>query len=282
MRPTRAAALAMIASVALVSSACITRQVRQDVFQTADGNVDVYLRTDKRITSVVPKGYNHPISIAGVRIAHILSRLDVRESVKEGNKRVPAIPTDVLYDVAEGISRALTRANENQEIVVMAVRTERTFKVLDQDYLTSFVTYVKGDQLFVHLSRTDWFVPDRKKQQGLPQPRLGDHPMGFKLYPGTAMALVDNQSAAIDWRDPIFSRPTRTKILPSGEVKRKTILLESKDEPTEAEIDSALPPVPVGLTPAQLRALADLEEQRQAGAITEAEYNNRARQIVDQ
>ena len=279
MRSDRAAALALLPCVALLASACITRQVRQDVYQA--GKIEVFLRTDKRLTSAVPKGNDHPVTISAVRIAHILSRLDVRDSVEDGNRRKPAIPTDVLYDVAEGVSRALARASEDQEVVVMAVRTERTFKVFDQDYLTSFVAYVRGDQLYVHLSRSNWFVPDRRREQGLPQPRVGEHPMKMKLYPGTAMALVDEQSAAIDWRDPIFSRPTRTKILPTGEVKRKTILLESTEGVSGEELES-LPALPPGLTPAQLRALADLEEERQAGAITEAEYRNRAREIMDQ
>jgi hypothetical protein len=230
----------------------------------------------------VTKGYNHPVTISTVRIAHILSRLDVRDSVEDGNRRKPAIPTELLYDVADGMSRALERAGENQEVVVMAVRTERTFKVFDQDYLTSLVAYVRGDQLYIHMSRVDWFVPDNKRGQGLPQPRVGDHPTKMKLYPGTAMTLVDTQSAAIDWRDPIFSRPTRTKILPTGEVKRKTILLESADGEQVGEEIEALPELPPGLTPAQLRALADLEEERQAGRISESEFRNRQREILDQ
>jgi hypothetical protein len=279
MRTSRGAALLLLAGVALLGSACITRHVRQDVYQT--GKIEVFLRADKRLTSVVPKGNAHPVTISSVRIAHILSRLDVRDAAEEGNRRKPAIPTEVLYDVAEGVSRALARASENQEVVVMAQRTERTFKIFDQEYLTSFVTYVRGDQLYVHLSRIDWFVPDSRRGKGLPEPRVGDHPTKMKLYPGNAMTLVDAQSAAIDWRDPIFSRPTRTKILPTGEVKRKTILLESADGDLGGETE-VLPELPPGLTPAQLRALADLEEERQAGKISEADYRNRQREILDQ
>jgi hypothetical protein len=282
MRTTRAAAPALLACAALLASGCITRHVRQDVFESGTGKIQVFLRTDKRLLSVVAKGYSHPVTISTVRIAHILSRLDVRDSVEDGNRRKPAIPTELLYDVADGMSRALERAGENQEVVVMAVRTERTFKVFDQDYLTSLVAYVRGDQLYIHMSRVDWFVPDNKRGQGLPQPRVGDHPTKMKLYPGTAMTLVDTQSAAIDWRDPIFSRPTRTKILPTGEVKRKTILLESADGEQVGEEIEALPELPPGLTPAQLRALADLEEERQAGRISESEFRNRQREILDQ
>ena len=162
----------------------------------------------------------------------------------------------------------------------MAIRTERSFRVFDQDYLTAFVAYIRGDQLYVHLARSDWFVPDRVKSKGLPQPKVGEHPTKLKLYAGTAMALVDKQSAAIQWRDPIFSRPTRTKILPGGEVKRKTILLESPEGIPEEELPERVS-VPSGLSPAQLRALADLEEERLSGKITEAEYRMRQREILD-
>ena len=190
-----------------------------------------------------------------------------------------AIPTQLLYSLANGVSRALARADEDQEVVAVAIRVERTLKILDQDYLTSFVAYVRGDQLFIHLSRSDWAVPDqRKNRAGLPQPRVGEHAMRFKLFGGTGMTLVDKQSVAVQWRDPVFKRPTRTKLLPTGEVRRKTILLESPEPEDEDEASAKLP---AGLSAAQLRALADLEEDREAGRISEAEYRAQQREIVD-
>jgi hypothetical protein len=68
--------------------------------------------------------------------------------------------------------------------------------------------------------------------------------------------------------------------MPTGEVVRKTILMESpveewaKEEPSDA-------PLPPDLSPDQLRALADLEEARQRGQITEAEYRARRRKILN-
>lgn len=274
--------LLLLLPAPLLLSACITRQVRQDVYHK--GRVDVFLRTDKRITSVVEKNYDQPVNIAPVRIAHILSRLDVRRPVSEGNHRVPAIPTDLLYSVADGVSRALSRADPNQEVVVMAIRKQRRLGILDDDYLTSFVAYVRGDRLFIHLSRTDWLVPKRHKNQKLPQPRVGENPTKLRIYPGTGMAIVDPASVSVAWRNPVFERATRTKILPSGEVVRKTILLESPgDQSTsdaESESPEATPQLPPGITPEQLRALADLEEQRIAGKITEAEFQKRQREIL--
>jgi hypothetical protein len=281
MRPSRAATLGLLLYAVLVAG-CITRPVRQPVYKEA--GVEVFLRGEKRLSSYVEKDFDHPVTISAVRMTHILSRLDIRKSVDEGNRRVPAIPTDILYSVADGLSKALGQASVNQEAVVMAVRKERTLRILDQDYLTSFVAYVRGDQLYIHLARSDWFVPDKRRQsRGLPEPRVGEHPTRLKLYGGTAMTLLDTQSIAVSWRDPIFSRATRTKILPTGEVKRKTILLESPGgEFSEEEVLEGQARYPSGLTPGQLRALADLEEARAAGLITEADYRLRVQEILDQ
>ena len=280
MHPSRAARLALLLCTALVAG-CITRPVHQPVYK--EKGVEVFLRAEKRLRSYVEQGFDHPVTISAVRMTHILSRLDIRKSVEEGNRRAPAIPTDILYSVAEGLTRSLERASANQEAVVMAVRKERTLRILDQDYLTSFVAYVRGDQLYIHLARSDWFVPDNRRQnRGLPEPQVGEHPTKLKLYGGTAMTLLDTQSVAVFWRDPIFSRATRTKILPTGEVKRKTILLESRGgEFTEEELLKGQASYPVGLTPGQLRALADVEEARAAGLITEAEYRLRVQEILD-
>jgi hypothetical protein len=60
---------------------------------------------------------------------------------------------------------------------------------------------------------------------------------------------------------------------------RKTILLDSPIPDSE---DEAVEPneFPAELSPEQLRALADLEEQRQQGRITESDYRTRRRKIL--
>ena len=168
----------------------------------------------------------------------------------------------------------------------MAIRTERSLGILSNDYLTSLIAYARGDKLYIHLSRSEHLLKDNNaKNQKLPQPRLSDSPDSFRLYGGTAMTLIGSNAVAIAWRDPVFKRPTRTKILPTGEVKRKTILLESPAEGDLAEeaVEEGAPGrarVPAGLSPGQLRALADLEEERLAGRITETEYRIRQQEIV--
>ena len=269
-------------SLLFLAIACAT-PVKEKVFN--EGDVNVFLRSEKtwQFGSLIEKDYDHPVTISPVRIGHILSRIDARLA----GKREPAIPTDLLFPIAEGVSRALTRAGAEQEVVVMANRKQRRLGIFDHDFLTSFVAYVKGDQLFVHMARIDWEVPARDRDAP-PEPKVGEQRMAFRLYPGEAMELIDKQCVAVNWRDEVFAYPTRTKVLPTGKVVRKTILLESDvEEPppsgSEAQEPAPAAEVPIGpggLSPAQLRALADLEEARQAGEVTEAEYTARQQEIL--
>jgi hypothetical protein len=125
------------------------------------------------------------------------------------------------------------------------------------------------------MSRHDWEIP-KTRDERIPEPRIGDSPQRFKLYAGTAMSLVSDQGLAIDWRDPVFAKESLTHVLPSGEVERREILMES---PAEVQDDPSLR-LPENLSPEQLRGLADLEEARRAGRITETEYRVRRRAIL--
>jgi hypothetical protein len=271
----RLAAFALL----LLLAACRT-PVREDVFK--EGSVDVFLRSEKnwQFGTLIEKDYSHPVTISPVRLAHILSRIDVRLA----GKREPAIQTDMIYPIAEGISRALSRAGAEQEVVVMAIRKDHSLAIFDHDYLTSLVAYAKGSQLYVYLARIDWEIPAKEKEKP-PWPQIGEERMSFRVYPSKGMDVLEGQGVAVNWRDEVFARPTRTKVLPTGQVVRKTILLESDEEelpPSTGEVEEETPVVeaPKGLTPEQLRALADLEEARRDGEITEAEYAARQQEIM--
>jgi len=280
--PLHRASLLCLLAVA-IGAGCST-PVREDVFNQPP--VKVFLRSEKswQFGPLIEKDYDHPVTISPVRIAHILSRIDARVA----GKREPAIPTDMLYPIAEGVSRALTRAGSEQEVVVMAIRKKRHLGIFDTDFLTSFVAYVRGPQLFIHLARLEWEIPQREREKP-PEPQVGAERMSFRVYPSEGMELVEKQGVAVSWRDEIFARPTRTKVLPTGKVVRKTILLESDVEaPPEGEVQEEVvdevepaPLPPTGLSPQQLRALADLEEARQAGEITEAEYVAQQQEIME-
>lgn len=225
---------------------------------------------------------DHPAIISPVRLSYILSRVDVRLSAKDGQQRVAAIPLETLELIADGLAKGLSEAGPNQRVIVNSIQNKKSLIFFAHKYLTSFIAYVKDENLFLHISRTDWEVPPRREDK-LPEPKIGSFPDRFRVIPGTAMTIVDQQSLAVAWRDPIFSRPTRTRISPSGELIRRTILMESPPEEVESNTPMAGQsiPIPPGTSPGVLRALADLEEQRQRGEISELNYGNRRREILE-
>jgi hypothetical protein len=95
------------------------------------------------------------------------------------------------------------------------------------------------------------------------------------------MTLVDEQSVAVAWRNDIFQKPTRTRVSPTGEIVQRTILMESLPEESEASPPPQDPnALPAEMTPERLRALADLEDSRRRGELTETEYTIKKRAIM--
>ena len=277
-RTSPALALAIFVAIAAMGTGCGTRTVRSTFYE--DSSTRIVLRHQKKSGESVDRGYNHPIAIAPVRLAHILSRIDVRIEAKKGAQRAPAVPTEALYVVADHVSKALREADSSQEIAVYYIRRTKRFGIFDRRYLTSFVTYARDDLLYIHLSRTDWEIPKTGKNDRLPEPRVGDYVMEFRVVPSKGMTQVDGQSVAAAWRNSVFKKPSRTRITPGGGVLRRTILMESEEEPGESGAESTFERLPENLSSATLRELADLEDERHRGEITEAEYNARRRQII--
>lgn len=277
-RRLRPGILGALALAALLATGCITRSVRETVFE--DAGVEVRLRSEKKGREILPKGYDHPKVIAPVRLAHILARVDLRLDPGEGGDREPALATDVLYTVADGVSEALAKATPDQELVVMVTENEKRFGIFDHEYLTSFLAYVKDDLLYLHFHRYHWEITKELHGQKIREPRVGEQVMDFRVVPARGMNLVDSQAVAVFWRDDVFKRPQRTRILPGGRVVRREILMESPPEgdgasPAAEEGAAEEPPaepLPPNLSPEALRALADLEEARREGEITEVDY----------
>jgi len=273
------AALALLGAAVAASSGCFTRTLRTTLYENS--SMRIVLRSQSKGGEPIARGYDHPVAIAPVRLAHILSRIDVRTEAKEGAQRSPAIPTEALYSLADQLAKAFAEARSDQEIVVYSIRRTKRFGVFDRRYLTSFVTYMLNDQLYVHLSRTDWEIPKSGKSERLPEPHVGDYVMKFRVVPSTGMSQVDGQSVAVDWRDPVFRKPTRTRVLPSGKVVRRTILMESpEEEPTPPGEEREYRQLPENLSSDTLRALADLEDRRHRGEISEAEYSRLRLEII--
>jgi hypothetical protein len=276
----RSIALAALVVCAAALAGCMT--TKKTVLEK--GGITVQL-ISKRGDNVE---LNHPVIIAPVRLSHMLARIDIRLSVKEGQQRVPAFHIESLDSISEGLAQGLREAGPNQRVIVYSIRREKRFGIFDTNYLTSFIAYVYRENLFLHLSRSEWEIPPRKKDR-LPEPKIGKFPSKFRILPGKAMRVVDEQSLAIAWSDKIFQRPTRTRITPTGKMIRKTILMESEewesDPATESDTDEAKPAeiltVPAGTSAKTLRELADLEERRQRGEISEYNYEKQRKKILD-
>ena len=269
--PHRIALVALLGLLAGANSACMTRSVRELAFD--ENYTKVYLRTQARGFSTVEQGYEHPIHIAPVRLAHVLSRIDLRRQDKN-QERTPAVPLETLFLISKGASKALAAANSNQAVAVQSIRRDKHWGVFERQYLTSMLLHMKGGLLYVQISRSDWEIP-RDRKERLPETHEGKYPRKFRLVVERGMALADQQTAAVDWRDPVFAKPSRTRVTPTGKVVRRTILMESLEDDTEYG-----PQVTGDLSPEQLRALADLEERRRGGEISEGDYNSRRSQIL--
>jgi len=261
--------------VILLATGCITRSVKEQVFE--QDLTRVLLRSQRKGGETLPKGFQQPLAVSSARMAHILSRIDLRTGPSD-TERKPAIPLDSLYVIADGMSKAFAKADPDQEVVVMAVRRGKHWGVFDRRYLTSLVAFVKDDLIYIYLGRTDWEIPTNLQTE-LPEPQIDEPLLSFRLVPSDGMTLVNPQAVAVIWRDPVFQRPTRTRILPSGKVVRREVLMESPE-------DTPAPPIatdvlPASLAPDTLRKLADLEEQKTRGEITQTQYNALREDILE-
>lgn len=275
----RSIALAALVTCTAALAGCMT--TKKTIIDKKDITVQLISKRGDNIE------LNQPVTIAPVRLAHILARIDIRLAVKEGQQRVPAFHIDSLDAISQGLAQGLREAGPNQRVIVYSIRNEKRFGIFDTKFLTSFVAYVHGKNLFLHLSRSEWEIPPRRKDR-LPEPEIGKFPSKFRILPGKAMKPVDEQALAIAWNDPVFQKATATRVTPSGQMVRKTILMES-DEP-ESDLDtgsdasgakpSGAQPIPAGISPETLRELADLEERRQRGEISEYDYEKQRNKIL--
>jgi len=276
--PRFRAAHVLLAATALAVAGC-TGYSRNVL--SASGDNKVVLRSHKTLGVVEEQGYDHPATIAGTRLAHVLSRIDIRTDDSDANSRKPAIPAEMIYDLGEKLSNALARATKDEEVVVVAARRERSLGVFTHDYITSFSAYVKGDMLHIRLFHLDWEQPQGGAQAKIEEPVPDKQVMRFRVLPSEAMQPEGAQGVAVAWRDPVFKSPTAVRVTPSGKIVRRTVLMESEAPAEENVQEEPLPSVTTGnLSPAQLRALADLEEMRRDGKVNENDYQARRARIL--
>jgi hypothetical protein len=237
----------------------------------------VVLRAELREGKPVARGFAQPATISGVRLAHVLAQVDVRVNAgSEGRgERRPAFHTDLVYPLGERLSEALAKANPDQEVVIEAFRQERRLGLFTQRFETSFVAWVGADDLLnLSLSRLDWEVPKGQEEE-LREPAVGRQVMAFRTLASEGIDPTGPQQVAVHWRDERFRQPTNVHVGPGGKMSRRTILMQDEAPADAPAAHEALPN-----DPDALRALAELEEARRNGAVSEAEYQRRRREIL--
>jgi hypothetical protein len=273
---SRALSAGLLVGAALVASGCMTKTIRTPVF--SENGVEVYLRNDEKGGKPVDRGFSQPVTIAPVRITNILARIDVRK--EEDKERKPAIPTNLLYAIGEGISRSLAKADSTQEVVVMAKETKRSLAIFTQEYLTSLVVWMQGDDVYVKLGELDHAL-SKNPNDKVAEPQRNEIVGKAHAIPADGINVQGDQIISANWRDPLFKDSSVISVRAGGQVVRRTVLMDSGPEATApAEPAEGAAPPPQGLSPEALRALADLEEDRRRGELTEAEYQSRRRQIL--
>jgi hypothetical protein len=279
--PTLLALVALVMSVGPLA-ACATRTIDDKVIDRT--GLEVFLRHRREKGVDLDRGFAHPKEISSRRLAHILSALDVEMSRRKGalslkkvEERRAAVDEELLDPVAGALSEAFGLANSTQEIVVRAVHRDRRFLLFTRKFVTSFIAFMQDDELHLDFSLVHWEVP-KAEEENLPMPHRGDQAMKFRLIPSEAMRSAGLQAVAVSWSDPFFDRPRTMRRTSSGEAERRTVIMDDHAATPEADEATELPP---GLSADTLRELAELEEARQQGEITESYYQREREKLLE-
>ncbi|MFQ5698597.1 MAG: hypothetical protein ACE5IL_09975 [Myxococcota bacterium] len=253
---------------------CGPTVVRQPVFD--NGSVKVILRHVEKDGAPLPRGFEQPVTIADVRLAHILASLSFGRGKTQGH----AIRTDQIYDLAEGIGKALRKAGPDDEVLAWTFSHDRRLVVFSQAHRTALRVVQKDGQLQVRFYAIEATVTDQKNRDRYEPPlRAPDTPLGVRLKPDRAQLLIDDRTLAIDWRDPFYRQPTSLRAR-HGRLSRRTVLMREEETPEEKGATAELAPIPPRATDDQIRALDELDGARRGGLITEQEFKRRRRLIL--
>ncbi|MBB85013.1 MAG: hypothetical protein CL931_14490 [Deltaproteobacteria bacterium] len=276
--------LVLVAVLASSVVGCATRNVRHPISNDYLMKVDL-VREVKGFTTV-EREFDHPAVIAPVRLSNILRALEVEMNAEDGTIRQPAIHPAIVNRVAEELSEALEKASPSEEVAVKAVRKQRRLGVLDTKYLTTFLAYVKNDQLYLSLRRVDWPLPTgaetTKTKNVFPDPIRERKSMDFRVVTGEPIYFAGQQDLEIDWRNDAFENTFHLPGTSKGRKRRRQVLETSRIPQEERPREESGGMGIDQLTPEQLRALADLEEDRREGRITETAYQRQRRQLLRQ
>jgi hypothetical protein len=274
-RPTpNGVAFAALAAVFL--AACGPKLLRDRIYEKADPGVRVELRHAEEHGAVIRRGFDHPATIADVRIAHILASLSFED---KDEKRRPVIRSNFVYDLAEGISKALAKATPDDEVAAASFPEDRRLGIFSDDRVTAFRLYLEGDTMKIEfIAVEEPLEKDGAKLSYREYEIPGELPSlapRFTIVAAPSITRLGTRGVTVAWRDDVFQRPVSLR---DRAGKHRTVLMELPPEKGVAPSQADLPP---GLSDAQLRALDQATEERSSGVITEADYQRRRRLILE-
>lgn len=269
----------------LSTTGCAERFVRHQVIQNNQIEADL-VRTVKGLT-VKPRTFEHPAIISVPRLINILNAIEVETPAKDGGDiRQPAFHPEIVERTAKALAKALAEASPNEEVGISAIRKEMRLGVFHTKYLTSFLARIENDNLYIDLDRVEWRIPqedeNQRGKQGakLPKPRHDRPPMRFRVVHGEHLYFAGSQMLEIDWQNNVFSQAYALPGTTKGSPKKREILLQAPVPKEERDAMNAASGKLEDLSSDQLRALADLEDDRRAGKITETDYQRARRALL--
>ena len=271
----------LIVLAATLLAGCATRTIRKPIVSGRVAQVDLVSEV-QGFSTKTPRGYEHPAIISTKRLIHILNAIEVEtpQKNKAGTIRQPAVHPDLVDQAAQALAKGFAEADPDDELSVKLIRKQMRLGIFNRKYLTSFIAYIQDEHLYILLSRVDWLIPESKKRDRLPEPQRDQSPMKFRVVSGDHLYYAGAQALEIDWRNSVFSQTYRLPGTAEGGRRLREVLFESPVPQDETDAASAGGVSLDTLTPEQLRALADLEEDRREGRITENAYQRSRRQLL--
>lgn len=176
---------------------CATRTVERPIHN--HNGVVVTLRHNVVDEAPVDPGYEHPSEISRKTLEKILQSIVIRIEEDDEQVEKPAIAPILVSRVASGLHDALAAANSSEEVSVTAVRHARRLGIFSQKFLTSFVAFVNDGMLTISLSRVEWDIAignkSRATRERLPQPKLNDEVMDFRVVESEGIQVAGEQIA---------------------------------------------------------------------------------------
>ena len=281
-RARSAAALLALAGCLplLLATGCASRPHRHSIIDRTGMQVDLvhYARGFR----TEPQGFDHPAIISTERLGHILGAIEIetREKKVTATVRQPGFNPEMVEPIASALSQALREAGPDEEVGIQAVRKEQSLGIFHKKFLTTLLAWVKGDSLYIQLHRSDWEIPQAMEGKPLPEPMRNTRPLDFRVVSGEFLYFAGPQTLEIDFQNDVFKTAYQLPGSTGGEKRRREVLMQSPIPQSEKKADDDSGVSLDQLSPDQLRALADLEEDRRSGRITEQAYQQARRELL--